>query len=398
MAASLTNDAFGLDDQHDAITADTSAAEADLKARLSRKRTKTGCLTCRKRRIKCGEERPICKNCVKSKRHCDGYNQRVVFKPPTIDFRHLQNGAASITFQAGAMAMDAEAMSQAARYQELSGHQYQHLRPRPALPFDQCAPQIQPHDPQHPMAYPDQPYTAHVYPAIQGRPVHYAFPPEQQRHVWPTQDPQGQPLMLQTPIGFHAQQGLPEVGSVLDTNDYQLRAPPYTDVRAPTHSGAAFPAATVFVPDQSQHVVWPEMADQAMQPRQFVIEQSRVDPRVPVSVSVQSSQSSSTASEWQPTLPGSATLTQQSWGSASYTPRPELVRPIDFQPATAHTRQASFPESYSQHLLRRGTFVFTSPTTKTKRVVFLYFQSLYLSFLRIALRHNLRFTHGTFYS
>jgi hypothetical protein len=50
---------------------DTSKAEAALKAKLSRKRTKTGCLTCRKRRIKCGEERPMCKNCIKSKRHCE---------------------------------------------------------------------------------------------------------------------------------------------------------------------------------------------------------------------------------------------------------------------------------------------------------------------------------------
>lgn len=48
----------------------------------ARKRTKTGCLTCRKRRIKCGEERPTCGNCIKSKRQCEGYNQRVIFKPP----------------------------------------------------------------------------------------------------------------------------------------------------------------------------------------------------------------------------------------------------------------------------------------------------------------------------
>jgi hypothetical protein len=47
-----------------------------------RKRTKTGCLTCRKRRIKCGEERPTCANCIKSKRQCEGYNQRVIFKTP----------------------------------------------------------------------------------------------------------------------------------------------------------------------------------------------------------------------------------------------------------------------------------------------------------------------------
>jgi hypothetical protein len=51
-----------------------------------RKRTKTGCLTCRKRRIKCGEERPSCNNCFKSKRHCEGYNQRVIFKPPIGDW------------------------------------------------------------------------------------------------------------------------------------------------------------------------------------------------------------------------------------------------------------------------------------------------------------------------
>lgn len=42
---------------------------------------------CRKRRIKCGEERPICNNCVKSKRNCEGYNQRVVFKDPMNAFR-----------------------------------------------------------------------------------------------------------------------------------------------------------------------------------------------------------------------------------------------------------------------------------------------------------------------
>ncbi|KAJ3485514.1 hypothetical protein NLG97_g6797 [Lecanicillium saksenae] len=47
-----------------------------------RKRTKTGCLTCRKRRIKCDEGRPTCANCIKSKRVCEGYNPRVVFKEP----------------------------------------------------------------------------------------------------------------------------------------------------------------------------------------------------------------------------------------------------------------------------------------------------------------------------
>lgn len=60
-------------------TANNPGTSANTKMR---KRTKTGCLTCRKRRIKCGEERPTCANCIKSKRQCEGYNQRVVFKTP----------------------------------------------------------------------------------------------------------------------------------------------------------------------------------------------------------------------------------------------------------------------------------------------------------------------------
>lgn len=40
-------------------------------------------IACRKRRIKCDEFRPICNNCIKSKRVCEGYAQRVVFKNPT---------------------------------------------------------------------------------------------------------------------------------------------------------------------------------------------------------------------------------------------------------------------------------------------------------------------------
>lgn len=85
-----------------------SKEDAARKKANVRKRTKTGCLSefslqsprglppsllsvptsnsvlkaCRKRRIKCDEGRPICNNCIKSKRQCEGYNQRVVFKEP----------------------------------------------------------------------------------------------------------------------------------------------------------------------------------------------------------------------------------------------------------------------------------------------------------------------------
>ncbi|KAL9600333.1 MAG: hypothetical protein Q9219_003283 [cf. Caloplaca sp. 3 TL-2023] len=58
-----------------------------------RKRTKTGCLTCRRRRIKCGEERPTCNNCVKSKRNCEGYTPRVIFKDPIRAYQPSLNSA-----------------------------------------------------------------------------------------------------------------------------------------------------------------------------------------------------------------------------------------------------------------------------------------------------------------
>ncbi|EEH41757.2 hypothetical protein PAAG_03678 [Paracoccidioides lutzii Pb01] len=63
-----------------------------LKVKGPRRRTKTGCLTCRKRRIKCGEEKPTCNNCKKSKRECEGYAQRVIFRNPVGPMSHLSHG------------------------------------------------------------------------------------------------------------------------------------------------------------------------------------------------------------------------------------------------------------------------------------------------------------------
>ncbi|KAF7876531.1 hypothetical protein EAF04_001620 [Stromatinia cepivora] len=37
-------------------------------------KSKTGCLTCRIRRVKCGEEKPECLRCTKTGRICDGYD------------------------------------------------------------------------------------------------------------------------------------------------------------------------------------------------------------------------------------------------------------------------------------------------------------------------------------
>ena len=68
------------------------AQESSNVKRTSRGRvkrpTKTGCLTCRKRHINCNGERPICSNCSKSKRQCEGYNPRVVAKTSATNLLH----------------------------------------------------------------------------------------------------------------------------------------------------------------------------------------------------------------------------------------------------------------------------------------------------------------------
>ncbi|KAI1327195.1 hypothetical protein F5Y16DRAFT_372308 [Xylariaceae sp. FL0255] len=48
-------------------------AKANQKKPFPKKKVKTGCRTCKARRVKCGEERPSCLRCVSSGRICDGY-------------------------------------------------------------------------------------------------------------------------------------------------------------------------------------------------------------------------------------------------------------------------------------------------------------------------------------
>lgn len=56
------------------------AAKAHLQAarkkqtRLGGKKTRTGCITCKIRRIKCDEAKPFCSRCTKTGRVCDGYS------------------------------------------------------------------------------------------------------------------------------------------------------------------------------------------------------------------------------------------------------------------------------------------------------------------------------------
>ncbi|KAI9814288.1 MAG: hypothetical protein M1832_005928 [Thelocarpon impressellum] len=52
----------------------------DARAKLSMPRSKTGCVTCRRRKKKCDETKPQCLNCQKNAAVCEGYPERVVWK------------------------------------------------------------------------------------------------------------------------------------------------------------------------------------------------------------------------------------------------------------------------------------------------------------------------------
>ncbi|ETN39018.1 uncharacterized protein HMPREF1541_07060 [Cyphellophora europaea CBS 101466] len=56
---------------HDPVTPAT--AQNKPRKRNFSNRTKTGCMTCRRRKKKCDEEKPICGNCIKAGQECEGY-------------------------------------------------------------------------------------------------------------------------------------------------------------------------------------------------------------------------------------------------------------------------------------------------------------------------------------
>ncbi|KAF2717026.1 hypothetical protein K431DRAFT_256312 [Polychaeton citri CBS 116435] len=55
---------------------------AGKKTGSSRQRTFTGCKTCRRRRVKCGEERPACNQCRRLELHCEGYDALLQWMKP----------------------------------------------------------------------------------------------------------------------------------------------------------------------------------------------------------------------------------------------------------------------------------------------------------------------------
>lgn len=66
---------MGIDEAPWRAKAAANLLEARRKnGRLGVKKTRSGCITCKERRIKCDEERPECKKCMLSGRRCGGYS------------------------------------------------------------------------------------------------------------------------------------------------------------------------------------------------------------------------------------------------------------------------------------------------------------------------------------
>jgi hypothetical protein len=51
----------------------SESRESEPRQRYGGSKVRSGCITCKRRRVKCGEEKPFCLRCVKSKNVCEGY-------------------------------------------------------------------------------------------------------------------------------------------------------------------------------------------------------------------------------------------------------------------------------------------------------------------------------------
>lgn len=121
----------------------------------------------RRRRIKCDEGKPICRNCQKSRRQCEGYNQRVVYKPA--NFQYLgAHGAATITFHSSTLPGDDRVTFQEGQ----TSFGQPELRPRAIVPQGHAL---------HP-----GPQQYQQYPPFQNDPNQsqmYVIPPAQPNHM-----------------------------------------------------------------------------------------------------------------------------------------------------------------------------------------------------------------------
>ncbi|KAK6459608.1 uncharacterized protein RJT20DRAFT_124856 [Scheffersomyces xylosifermentans] len=75
-------------------------AKKRLNPSIKRSRTRSGCLTCRDRHMKCDEQQPVCSNCIKSKRKCYrgirlNFTQYTVYNPEGDSLDSIPNDISS---------------------------------------------------------------------------------------------------------------------------------------------------------------------------------------------------------------------------------------------------------------------------------------------------------------
>ncbi|KAI9677499.1 MAG: hypothetical protein M1817_006453 [Caeruleum heppii] len=69
----------------------SAAARSTPRTRVGAPKVKTGCLTCKIRRVKCDEQRPACNRCTSTGRTCDGYGVLTTTGPRDVTHRtHLR--------------------------------------------------------------------------------------------------------------------------------------------------------------------------------------------------------------------------------------------------------------------------------------------------------------------
>ncbi|KAE8147082.1 acetyltransferase [Aspergillus avenaceus] len=61
----------------------TAVQVAPKRKRVFSNRTKTGCMTCRRRKKKCDEQHPACNNCIRGGFLCEGYSSRSTWQKPS---------------------------------------------------------------------------------------------------------------------------------------------------------------------------------------------------------------------------------------------------------------------------------------------------------------------------
>ncbi|EEP80849.1 conserved hypothetical protein [Uncinocarpus reesii 1704] len=61
----------------------SSSQSGPKRKRVFSNRTKTGCMTCRRRKKKCDEQHPACNNCIRGNFPCEGYSARSTWQKPS---------------------------------------------------------------------------------------------------------------------------------------------------------------------------------------------------------------------------------------------------------------------------------------------------------------------------